>query len=271
VITFQLSAVSEIDGTSANLVYEWEFKATAAGSYSPIGDAAGYSGTDENILEVNTTGGTGAGFYRCLVSSTVSLVSEYSEEAELTLGACTAPVITTQPLSTQIGGKVTIDLIPLITTEDLAALYVIEQPASGALASIDEFGTLTIDYTGLTFSGTESIVIEACDVNGLCTAEEFNVDVVGDVVVYNAVSPEGKNPILIFRYIETLPDTRENKVVIYNRWGDVVFEIDNYNNTTNTFAGVSSNGTKLPSGTYYYKVTFTGGRKSMTGFLELRY
>jgi gliding motility-associated-like protein len=105
----------------------------------------------------------------------------------------------------------------------------------------------------------------------MCAVQTFDVEVAGEVEVYNAVSPEGKNPILRFRFIEILPDTRENKVLIYNRWGDVVFEVDNYNNTSNVFAGASSNGTKLPSGTYYYKVTFSSNRPPMTGFLELRY
>ena len=149
-------------------------------------------------------------------------------------------------------------------------MQVATPPPSGAVATIDVEGYLSIDYTGVPFSGNETIEISACDFNGMCSVETFNIEVIGDVEVYNAVSPEGKNPILRFRFIEVLPETQNNKVVIYNRWGDVVFEVDNYNNTTNVFAGLSSNGVKLPSGTYYYKVTFES-RPAMTGFLELKY
>lgn len=51
----------------------------------------------------------------------------------------------------------------------------------------------------------------------------------------------------------------------------MVYEVSNYNNASNAFAGVSTGGVKLPTGTYYYKVTFASGQKSMPGFLELRY
>ncbi|MBL7862703.1 MAG: gliding motility-associated C-terminal domain-containing protein, partial [Cyclobacteriaceae bacterium] len=88
---------------------------------------------------------------------------------------------------------------------------------------------------------------------------------------YNAVSPnnDGKNEFFDIRYIDLLPDTQENKVTIYNRWGTVVFEVENYNEA-NAFRGLTSSGNEVPSGTYFYKIEFTNGRSSITGYLSLK-
>jgi gliding motility-associated-like protein len=96
--------------------------------------------------------------------------------------------------------------------------------------------------------------------------------VVGEIVVYNAVSPneDHRNPILLLEYIENLADTRENHVTIFNRWGDVVWEGINYNNTSIVFRGNSKNGDALPSGTYFYRIEFTSGRSQQIGYLAVK-
>ncbi len=64
--------------------------------------------------------------------------------------------------------------------------------------------------------------------------------------------------------------TRSNKVTIYNRWGDEVFSVSNYNNDTHAFRGQNNKGNDLPSGTYFYKIEFNANRKMMTGYVTLR-
>ncbi|HMJ70309.1 MAG TPA: FG-GAP-like repeat-containing protein [Cyclobacteriaceae bacterium] len=192
--------------------------------------------------------------------------------ATATIDVCQPPVITPGTLTTQVGGIVSINLIPLITTAnlDLSTLQIVTPPGSGATATISG-GVLTIDYSGNEFTGTETIIIEACDVNGRCSQQSLSITVAGAVVVFNAVSPDGQNPIFRLQYIELLPDTKVNTVTIFNRWGDKVFSVSDYNNNDRAFKGFSNSGNKLPSGTYYYSVQFEGGRKSLAGFLELRY
>jgi hypothetical protein len=43
--------------------------------------------------------------------------------------------------------------------------------------------------------------------------------VVGDAIVYNAVSAkgDGKNDFFITQYMEVIPETQRNKVALYNR------------------------------------------------------
>jgi hypothetical protein len=59
--------------------------------------------------------------------------------------------------------------------------------------------------------------------------------------------------------IESFP---ANEIEIYNRYGQVVWRTDNYNNTTNTFKGRANYGgiyrinDNLPTGTYYYVLKY---------------
>jgi CHU_C Type IX secretion signal domain/Ig-like domain CHU_C associated/FG-GAP-like repeat/IPT/TIG domain len=188
------------------------------------------------------------------------------------LSCTTPPSITSAPLSTSIGGTAELDLVPLISTVNnplnISSITVMVQPPSGAVASVSG-GKLNVDYKNISFSGKESITIRACDTNGNCATQQFEIEVAGDVVVYNAVSPDGKNPILRLEFIDTL--SPKNQVSIYNRWGDEVFSISDYDNKARVFAGLGNGGSKLPAGTYFYKIVLSDTGKSMTGFLSLKY
>jgi gliding motility-associated-like protein len=186
---------------------------------------------------------------------------------------CSIPVITTATLTTQIGGSITLNLIPLISTGnnnlDPNSIVVIQQPPSGAVVTIAN-GVATANYSGINFSGSEQFTIRACDADGNCTTQVFTIQVAGDIVVYNGISPNGKNPAFIIEYINILQDTKENTVYIFDRWENQVWHGTNYDNSAVVFTGVSDNGNDLPSGVYYYKLNFSSGRKTQTGFLSLR-
>ena len=93
-----------------------------------------------------------------------------------------------------------------------------------------------------------------------------------DLGIFNAISPnaDGKNDVFYIENIDLLPETQQNKLTLFNRWGAVVFEAVNYNNTTNTFRGQGKNGEELPSGTYFYTLEFSSGAPKRTGFISLR-
>jgi uncharacterized repeat protein (TIGR03803 family) len=177
------------------------------------------------------------------------------------------------PLGTSTGGIVTLNLVPLITTTgsiDLTSLEVVSPPSSGAVASINAAGVLTIDYAGKDFTGSDQITIKACDTNGNCATRIFTIDVVAGIVVYNAVSPNGINPSFTIENINVLSDTKKNTVYIFDRWENQVWHGKDYDNTSVVFTGVSDGGHDLPSGVYYYRIDFDSGRKKLTGFISLR-
>lgn len=93
-------------------------------------------------------------------------------------------------------------------------------------------------------------------------------EVAEELVVYNAVSPTGDARNELFR-VENIELFTPNKVTIFNRWGDVVFDVSDYDNDERAFKGVSNSGKDLPSGIYYYKIELSGG-KSKVGYLSLR-
>lgn len=188
--------------------------------------------------------------------------------------SCTAPSVESTVATAFVNGIVAINLENLISDPesdlDPASLQIIEQPQSGASATLEGFN-LNIDYSGIAFSGTDRVTVGICDLTNLCTEQAVTIELGGQIKIYNAVSPngDGKNEIFFIQYIELLPETQRNTVSIYNRWGDEVFQTKNYNNTSNVFKGESNTGDKLPSGTYFYKIIFASG-KSRTGFLELK-
>ena len=86
-----------------------------------------------------------------------------------------------------------------------------------------------------------------------------------DVVIYNLVTPnnDGSSDYFIIDNIWNYPN---NKVEIYNRWGVRVYSTTAYDpngdGSSNVFNGYSNGrntigkNNKLPSGTYYYVVTY---------------
>jgi gliding motility-associated-like protein len=185
------------------------------------------------------------------------------------------PEVQTTPSKTIVGGVIELDLEDLITDADdnldPSTLTIIDPPASGADVQISGL-KLLIDYSGITFTGSENITISICDVVGACTQQTFRIDVVGDIEIFDALSPgnDGKNDVFFIENIDKLENTRVNRVTIYNRWGDMVWEGNNYNNTTVVFKGKSRNDGDLPSGTYFYKIEFNGKKKTLTGALTLK-
>jgi gliding motility-associated-like protein len=97
----------------------------------------------------------------------------------------------------------------------------------------------------------------------------------------DGISADGDsiNDAFIIENIELFP---ENTVQIFNRWGVQVFETNGYDNndTSNSkrFVGISngrttiSQGDHLPTGTYYYIITYAaddGVTRNKSGYLYL--
>ena len=95
--------------------------------------------------------------------------------------------------------------------------------------------------------------------------------------IFNGITPNGDGSNDYFRIlgIENYPD---NQLKIYNRWGVLVYESEQYGQGNNLFYGISEGRAtfqkdkELPSGTYFYILTFTGpnpGKDSYSGYLYI--
>ncbi|MBV6652524.1 MAG: gliding motility-associated C-terminal domain-containing protein, partial [Mameliella sp.] len=89
----------------------------------------------------------------------------------------------------------------------------------------------------------------------LCDSATVQVNIQRDsmeIETPNGITPngDGLNETLIFDQLLLNPDQYENnELIIFNRWGDIVFEAAPYNND---WEGQNMDGTNLPDGTYYY-------------------
>ena len=133
--------------------------------------------------------------------------------------------------------------------------------------------------------GFDEFTYEACDDLGNCysaTVTIIIVDVDGDTVTVAAgFSPNGDNvnETLQIENIEAYP---QNKITIFNRWGNVVYEKTGYTNEAGWNGNADEDGamgsTKVPEGTYFYALE-TGAStlnpakapEQLSGFIVIKY
>ncbi|MEL7252386.1 MAG: gliding motility-associated C-terminal domain-containing protein, partial [Bacteroidota bacterium] len=130
---------------------------------------------------------------------------------------------------------------PIFGTFDPAALEL----GTFALTLLPgQFGVSTVDYE-----------ICSTDCPDLCSTSTLNIAVAqsDNPFVPNVVTPngDGDNDDLVFDVItfsdpDEIPD---NELIIFNRWGDIIFEAKPYNNDWN---GLNQEGQPIPEATYYY-------------------
>ncbi|MBN4062079.1 gliding motility-associated C-terminal domain-containing protein [Bacteroidales bacterium AH-315-I05] len=111
------------------------------------------------------------------------------------------------------------------------------------------------DTTLLLRKGTYTLYVT--DLFGLTGIAIFSVDAEYreecELHIYTGITPngDGQNDQWIIDGIIAYPN---NEVMIFNRWGDKVWEGNGYDNLNVVWAGKNSNNAELPDGSYYYIV-----------------
>ena len=95
--------------------------------------------------------------------------------------------------------------------------------------------------------------VQVTDARGCKSTPEVSAVLVKDrrlpcMDIRSVISPDGdgSNEEFLINCIQEFPG---NRLFIYNRWGQLVFQAENYNNDWN---GVTQSGEPLPEGAYYY-------------------
>lgn len=117
--------------------------------------------------------------------------------------------------------------------------------------------TYSVTVTDTACFDTDEIIV---------TVESCIIDSIPQVITPNK---DGDNDIFIIPNIDNFPD---NKITIFNRWGNVVFNTNGYHNVNNSWVGTSKpngGGAMLPDGTYYYILDIGNGTQSYTGFVMI--
>ncbi|MBI5914421.1 MAG: gliding motility-associated C-terminal domain-containing protein [Bacteroidetes bacterium] len=110
------------------------------------------------------------------------------------------------------------------------------------------------------FAGNIEIPYQLCDLTclDLCDTASLTILVEQDPAeqcdeVPNGVTPngDGLNDELVFDILLNNSEDKfpDNEIIIFNRWGDVVYHSKPY---TNNWQGTNDKGDDLPQGTYYY-------------------
>ena len=87
------------------------------------------------------------------------------------------------------------------------------------------------------------------------------------------VNNDGINDGMEIQGIENFPD---NRIHIYNRWGNLVWQANGYDNANTIFQGFSNdqsvfgNSSSLPDGTYFYVLDKGDGSSLQKGFVVIR-
>ncbi|MDT8346245.1 MAG: gliding motility-associated C-terminal domain-containing protein [Flavobacteriaceae bacterium] len=144
-------------------------------------------------------------------------------------------------------------------------------PLNGSLFNPNsvDLGTYTFTYR-ITDTVCPSETQVTVEVNDECIV--LACSNIENVKISSAVTPNGDmyNEFLEVTGIEDC-DFRI-KIIIFNRWGEIIFEDDDYQNNWNGFSQSSKFGgkSKLPTGTYYYRIDLIdSGFRPFQGYIYL--
>ncbi len=157
---------------------------------------------------------------------------------------------------------------------DERTVILVRTSTNGSSVSVDGLGG--INYTPAEgFYGIDTIPYQIFDTDGLSDIDTLFVTVNAAVTVPNTFTPNGDgiNDVLVIPGIEDY----DNEIFIYNRWGNEVYHVVNYNNDVNAWDGRAQNKVKfggnqiLPVGTYFYILKLKGENKPIKGYVYLQY
>lgn len=148
---------------------------------------------------------------------------------------------------------------------------IIELSAEGGLApymySIDDGQTYQQTPLFESLSDGEYIVIVS-DVSSCSHSDTVIVQLAApcELIFYTGFTPnnDGYNDTW---FIDGLPPGGSFGCSIFNRWGDIVWETDQYDNFNNSWDGTNTQGQDLPIGVYYYSIQILDS--NYTGYIEL--
>jgi len=148
---------------------------------------------------------------------------------------------------------------------DMDTIYVDNPPANGTVTYNGD-GTFNYEPNEGYCSPDEgdSFTYVICDELGCDTAMVTIYILCDELVIYTGFSPNNDNINETFQILglEGLPEN--NNLIIFNRWGNQVFNTRNYQND---WRG-TWNGKDLPDGTYFY--VFNDGRDNIySGYIQL--
>ena len=144
---------------------------------------------------------------------------------------------------------------------------------------VDYFGTMTSALSILSldiFNKGDRFRLKIFDNNFNCSEQNFYSNQIiidtDELIIPNAFSPNGdnKNDQFIIYGIESFAQVN---LKIFNRWEQMVYQNENYDNSWTGESNIGSNSSEnngLPSGVYFYILEIDGGGTYKKGFIYLK-
>lgn len=238
-----------------------ENTATLTGN-APVGTTGVWTSTSAAVIAEPNSASTGISAIPAGSSTFIWTLSapgcpEYSS-ATLMVSRPDAPVLSNDVLT--ISADTRTGMINVLANDMLAG---VPNPEVTLTANA-VIGQATLNGGVLTFqapmgaSGNVEVTYQVCapDCPGLCATATVLITIISDGFVPeipNTITPNGDgiNDRLFFDVIANTPAEKipDNELVIFNRWGDIVYQKKNYNND---WEGRNADGSELPQATYYY-------------------
>jgi gliding motility-associated-like protein len=212
------------------------------------------------------------------VLKVIDLVSgcSQSDTVSITMGGPKRPVAVDDFGSTLINTPITLGILgnDFDSIGKGLDVSILVNPSKGtAILTKDD----SVYYTPKSnFIGLDTLTYVICDRGTPSKCDTALViievsDLLPEIRVYNLISPDGDgaNDYWHILNIEEYPD---NNVLIFNRWGDKIIEIDSYNNTVidRRWNGTNSKNDKIPDGVYYYIIKVKNHKSIPPGWVYCR-
>ena len=177
--------------------------------------------------------------------------------------------------------QITINASPLVTVQDHHYLICGSQQASLVASGANTYSWLP-DYH-LSNSGiynplaspdqTTTYFVTGTDLNGCTGIDSAIVEKCDVLIIPNGFSPDddGVNDKFEITGIENYPD---NILNVYNRWGNLIFKMKDYDNSWDgvpNVNGIKMGTGKVPPGTYYFVFEPAAGEVTRSGYLIIKY
>jgi gliding motility-associated-like protein len=119
--------------------------------------------------------------------------------------------------------------------------------------------------------GTYSVIVT--DDNGCVVSGRLDLIGPPALKMFEGISPDNADGLNDYFHVKGLEVYPSNHLTIYNRWGNVVYEQENYDNNDpdRRWYGQNEGGENLPAGTYFVVLEVNGYSDSpLTGYVDLR-
>ncbi len=173
-----------------------------------------------------------------------------------------------------------------IVGEVLANDYDIEGSQLGEvmLVNLPSFGTIALQTDGTfiyepqtAFVGEDQFTYQVCDGQSPTLCNQATVRLIieaGLLSIPKGFSPNG-DQVGDYWHIKGITGYPGSIVTIFNRWGNMVFQVMGYDNQNIVWTGESERGLRLgsnqlPEGTYFYVIDLGEGQKPVSGYVLLK-